>query len=130
MWIEQNRGAIPADYDDLAHLPSAYRLAALHTFSAEQASALVQEHLRRSVAGRPEMTGAQREVVASAQRLFTPGWYSGPNEARVAAWQGDFGRRIDAVFSVAEKIRIFGAIGPEDEGIRLKIADAMPLPEL
>ena len=129
-WLEQNRGAIPVSYDELACLPSAYRLAALHTLSPEQASVLVQEHLRRSIAARPEMNDAQRSAVALAQQLFTPAWYAGPHEIRVAAWQGELGQRIDEAFDLPETIRIFGSIGPEDEGLRAKIADAVAPPEM
>jgi len=125
-WLEQNRGALPTDYDELARFPSAYRRAALLAFAPEHVSALVQEHLRRSIAARPEMTVLQREVISQAQQLFTPAWYSGPPEMHVAAWQGDFGQRIGDAFSVPERMRIFGSIGPEDEGIRARIADALP----
>jgi hypothetical protein len=128
-WLERNRGAIPADYDELARLPSAYRIAALPMLSPEQASVLVQEHLRRSIAARPEMNDAQRSAVALAQQLFTPAWYAGPHETRVAAWQGELGQRLDEAFDLPERIRIFGSIGPEDEGLRAKIADAVAPPE-
>lgn len=123
-WIEQNRATLPTDYDELARLPSAYRRAALLVLAPEHASALVQEHLRRAVAARPEMTAAQREVIAEAQQIFTPAWCAGSDEMHVATWQGPFGQRMGDAFSVAERIRIFGSIGPEDEGIRQRIAEA------
>ena len=71
------------------------------------------------------MTEAQRAVIAEAQEVFTVAWYAGQHEERVAVWQGPFGRRVDAAFSHAENIRIFGSIGPEDEGLRRRIADAV-----
>lgn len=129
-WVERNRGAISADYAELARLPTAYRLAAIHTLSPEQASALVQEHLRRSVAARPEMTDEQRGAVALAQELFTPAFYTAPHETRAAAWQGELGQRIDKAFSLPEKIRIFHTIGPEDDWLRAKIADAVAPSEM
>jgi hypothetical protein len=46
---------------------------------------------------------------------------------RVAVWQGPFGQRVDQVFSREERIRLFGTIGPEDDGIRAKIEDALGL---
>jgi hypothetical protein len=124
-WVEQHRGALPTDYDELARLPSAYRLAVFLALPPEHASALIQEHLRRSVVARPEMTAAQREVISQAQALFLPAWYAGQHEMRVAVWQGPFGQRVDQVFSREERIRLFGTIGPEDDGIRAKIADAL-----
>ena len=127
-WIEQNRATLPTDYDELARLPSAYRRAALLVLAPEHTSALVQEHLRRSVAARPEMTAAQREVIAQAQQIFTAAWCAGPDEMRAATWQGPFSQRMGDAFSVAERIRIFGSIGPEDEGIRQRIAEAMAPP--
>jgi hypothetical protein len=57
--------------------------------------------------------------------VFTVAWYAGRHEDRVAVWQGPFGRRVDAAFSHAESIRIFGSIGPEEEGLRRRIADAV-----
>jgi hypothetical protein len=89
------------------------------------ASALMQEHLRRSVAAGPEMTEAQFAVIAEAQEVFTVPWYAGQHEDRVAVWQGAFGQRVDALFSHAENIHIFGSIGPEDEGLRRRIANAV-----
>lgn len=129
-WVEQNRGSIPADYDELSRLPTAYRLAGAQTLSPVQVSALVQEHLRRCVAARPEMTDEQRGAIAFASEVFTPAWYDGGYEARAAAWQGELGERIDKVFSLPETIRIFHTIGPEDEGLRAKIADAVAPPEM
>lgn len=124
-WVEAHRGALPTDYDELARLPSAYRLGVFLALTPASASALMQEHLRRSVAARPEMTEAQRALIAEAHEVFTVAWYAGQHDDRVAVWQGPFGQRVDALFSHAENIRIFGSIGPEDEGLRRRIADAV-----
>lgn len=123
-WIEANRGRIPTDYDELGRLPSAYRQAALLVLAPEQTSALVQEHLRRSVEARPDMTAAQRAVMGEAQQIFTPAWCAGSTEMRAATWQGPFSEHMSDAFSMAERVRIFGSIGPEDEGIRRRIAEA------
>lgn len=123
-WIEANRGGLPTDYDELGRLPSAYRRAAILVLAPEHASALVQEHPRRSVAARPEMTAAQREVIAEAQQIFTPAWCAGSQELHASLWQGPFSQHMGEAFSVAERVRIFGSIGPEDEGIRRRIAEA------
>ena len=123
-WIEANRGTIPTDYDELGRLPSAYRRPAILVLAPEHASALVQEHPRRSVAARPEMTAAQRKVIAEAQQIFTPAWCAGSQELHASLWQGPFSQHMGEAFSVAERVRIFGSIGPEDEGIRRRIAEA------
>ncbi len=127
-WIEQNRDALPTDYDELARLPSAYRGAVLLVLAPEHASALLQEHLRRSVAARPDMTAAQREVIAQAQQIFTPAWCAGSQEMHAATWQGSFSQSMGDAFSVAERIRIFGSIGPEDDDIHRRIAEATAPP--
>lgn len=123
-WVEEHRSALPTDYDELARLPSAYRLGVFLALPPASASALMQEHLRRSAAARPEMTEAQRAVIAEAREVFTVAWYAGEHDDRVAVWKGPFGQRVDASFSHAENIRIFGSIGPEDEGLRRRIANA------
>jgi hypothetical protein len=124
-WVEAHRSALPTDYDELARLPSAYRLGVFLALPPASASALMQEHLRRSVAARPEMNEAPRALIAGAQEVFTVAWYAGQHDDRVAVWQGPFGQRVDALFSHAENIRIFGSVGPEDEGLRRRIANAV-----
>ena len=123
-WVEQNRGALPTDYDELARLPSAHRIGVFLALSPEHASAVMQEHLRRSVASCPRMPAAQRDAIARAQHLFTPAWYAGKDEMRGAVWRGPFGQRLDDVFSLEEKIRFFATIGPEDDGMRARIDDS------
>jgi hypothetical protein len=44
------------------------------------------------------------------------------------AWYTALGQRADDAFTRAERIRVFKSIGPEDDGIRTRIADATAPP--
>jgi hypothetical protein len=91
--------------------------------SPAEKSALVQEHLRRSIAARPWLTEEQRAVIDLAREAMTPAWYEATPEER-QRWGDRWGQRIGEAFDHGEFIRIFGSIGPEDEAIRQMIAEA------
>ena len=80
-WVEEHRGALPTDHDELVRLPSAYRLGVFFALPPESASALMQEHVRRSVAARPEMTEAQHAVILEAKEVFTVAWHVAPGDS-------------------------------------------------
>lgn len=123
-WIEQHRDTLPTDYDALVRLPSAYRIAVVLALPPASASAIMRDHLQRTGAAHSGMTEEQREVIADVGAFLSPAWFAGERQARVTAWHRAFGQRIDGAFTLAEKIRIFESIGPEDDGIRRKIAEA------
>ena len=126
-WVEEHRSALPTDYDELARLPSAYRLGVFLALPPANASALMQERLRRSVAARPEMTEAQRALIAEAREVFTVAWYAGQHDNRVAVWQGPFGQRVDALFSHADeglRRRIANAVGGRPRRLRVGVREA------
>ncbi len=100
----------------------------MRTFSAVTVSALVQEHLQRSIDARPSMTEDQRAAIALARELMTPAWYRATSEER-ERWSKTWADRSCAAFDTPEWIRIFGSIGPEDDAIRQKIANAEAPPE-
>ena len=66
------------------------------------------------------MTVEQRQVIADVGAFLSPAWFAGERQERVTAWHRAFGQRIDGAFALAEKIRVFESIGPEDDGIRRK----------
>ncbi len=121
-WIEEHRRSLPTSYDELVLLPSAYRVAVVLELPPATASAIMREHLQR--AARPEMTAEQREVIADVAELLSPAWFTEKRALRVMAWHRAFGERINRTFELAEKIRVFESIGPEDEGLRRRIAEA------
>jgi hypothetical protein len=123
-WIEQHRDTLPTTYDALVRLPSAYRVAVVLALPPASGSAIMRDHLQRASAAQPGMTEEQREVVADVGAFLSPAWFAGERQARVTAWQRAFGQRIDGAFTLAERIRVFESIGPEDDGIHRKIADA------
>jgi hypothetical protein len=122
-WIEEHRDALPTDYDELVQLPSAYRVAVALELPSAAASAILREHFRRAIASRPEMTAEQRELIAATSDFVSPAWVATERQTRVMAWHAVFGQRIDRAFTLAERIRVFESIGPEDDGIRARIAD-------
>lgn len=121
-WIEEHRDALPTSYDELVQLPSAYRVPVVLGLPPALASAIMQEHLRRAAG--PEMTAEQREVIANVREFLTPAWFTSERQARVMACHRAFGERIASEFTVAENIRVFEAIGPEDDWVRRRIVDA------
>jgi hypothetical protein len=75
-WIDDHRGALPTDYDEVGRLPWPYRRAVVGELPHTTQSALVQTHLARYVLAHPELTPAQSEGSAVAQELMTPAWYA------------------------------------------------------
>lgn len=100
----------------------------MRTFSTVMVSALVQEHLQRSIEARPGMTRDQQAAITLAHQLMTPAWYEATPDERQRGSKV-WADRSRAVFDTPEWIRIFGSIGPEDEDMRQKIASASALPE-
>lgn len=127
-WIEEHRGALPSTYDELVMLPSAYRVPVVLVLPPVQASAILREHFRCAVEARPAMTAEQREVIAATSSFITPAWFASERQARVTAWYAAIGEDADDAFTLAERIRIFESIGPEDDGIRARVADATAPP--
>jgi hypothetical protein len=121
-WIEEHRDALPSSYHELVRLPSAYRVPVALALPVVLASAIMDEHLQRAGAdaGRTE---EQREVIADVRAYMSPTWWAGEPVARAMAWQREIGERVDETFTLADRIRIFESIGPEDDGIRRRIAD-------
>jgi hypothetical protein len=127
-WVERHRDDLPTTYDEIALLPFSYREAVMRTFSTVLVSALVQEHLQRSIEARPGMTSDQYAAIALARELMTPAWYEATPDERQRGSK-TWAARSRAVFDTPEWIRIFGSIGPEDEDVRRKIAGSIALPE-
>jgi hypothetical protein len=123
-WIEEHRGNLPTSYDEIVRLPSAYRVPVALVLPPVQASAILREHFRHAVAARPQMTAEQLEVITATSSLVTPAWVAMERQARVMAWHAAIGEPADDAFTLAERIRIFESIGPEDDGLRRRIADA------
>lgn len=126
-WIEQRRGSLPTDYDELGRLPFPYRREIVQRLSSVEQSALKQEHLRQAIASRPWLTAEQRAVIDLAREAMTPAWFEATPEER-QRWGTRWGQRIGEAFDQPEFIRIFGSIGPEDDAIRQMITDAMTPP--
>lgn len=110
-WLKENRATLPIDYDGLAELPWRHRRTAANALPPATQAALMAEHLRRSVASRPDMNEEQRAVIAQVQELLTHSWYFEDGDARQRVWERELLKRSTDAFSGPEWHRIFGTLG-------------------
>lgn len=122
-WLEEHRGALPSTYEEIIRLPSAYREPVALALSPIEASAIMREHFRCVILSRPDLTAEQREVIAETSALISPAWITMDPAARGAAWLAGIGKREMREFTIADRVRIFESIGPEDDGVRQRIID-------
>ena len=123
-WLEENRATLPTDYDGLAQLPWSHRRTAANALPPAIQAALMAEHLRRSVAARPDMNDEQRAVIAHVQELLTHTWYVEDGDARQRVWDRGLLERSTAAFREPEWHRIFSTLGPECDECRARYEDA------
>ena len=64
-------------------------------------------------------------IASATSSLVSPAWLGEERQARVMAWHAAIGQRADDAFTLAERIRIFESIGPEDDETRRRIAEAI-----
>jgi hypothetical protein len=121
-WLEEHRGALPSTYEEIVRLPSAYRVPVVAALPTAQAWAVMDEHFR--IAGEDAgRTAAQRELIADVRAYLSPAWWAAERVERNGAWIREFGEREMRAFGLADRVRIFESIGPEDEGVRKRILD-------
>ncbi|MBP2330053.1 hypothetical protein JOF56_010438 [Kibdelosporangium banguiense] len=121
VWIDANRGRLPATYDEVVKHPLEYRQAIFRELSPEQQSKLWVDHLNRYVKKNPELSAGQLTAIGAAIALA--GDVATFRDYRDAAVQESVDRLDDELLNefgkieTAKLVRVLGEM-PESTGIR------------
>jgi hypothetical protein len=108
-WATEYERTTPAPtLDDLAKFDRAHRVAIFNAVSPDVKANLFQEQLRR-FSERPDLTAAQRALIAEGLTLITPAFYRKDPAASIAARQ--FWPRVETSFTSPDQRRVWIDIG-------------------